>query len=202
MRFQLKTKFQWNLLQCLPNFNKLSYQLRIENIFDATWECYQRNEMTINKVTGQITVDFNIHITNMMGMNLDMSPIEVRIENQVYRDISQKKDTNCFPQILRCNLCESQQILLGYFAVVYLKNGKFQQRLFKTHSNNFQNFEIEWFCSCTDCTSGNMIGCLETKCILCTKSYKKNVHNVVTAKKSCYDYDCKYCKIKIMLKQE
>ena len=46
------------------------------------------------------------------------------------------------------------------------------------------------------------LGCLETKCILCTKSYKKNVHNVVTAKKSCYDYGCKYCKINIMLKQE
>ena len=160
--------------------------------------------MTINRVSGKITVD--VQITNLMSMNLDMSPIEVRIENQLYRDISQKKDTNCFPQIRRCNLCESQQIFLGNFAVVLCQNctpkktGKFQQRLFKTHSNNIQNFEIEWFCSCTNCTSGNMIDYLETKCILCTKSYKKNVHNEVKAEKSCNNYKCKYCKI--MLKQK
>ena len=61
-------------------------------------------------MTGQITVDFNVQITNLMGMNLDMSPIEVRIENQLYRDISQEKDTNCFPQIQRYNLCDSQQV--------------------------------------------------------------------------------------------
>ena len=73
-------------LWCSPNFNKLSYQLRIGNIFYASWECYQRNEMTINRVSRKTTVDFNVQITNLMGMNLDMSPIEVRIENRLYRE--------------------------------------------------------------------------------------------------------------------
>ena len=68
-----------SFLWCSPNFNKLSFQLRIGNIFDASWECYQCYKMTINRVSGKITVDFNVQITNLMGINLDLCPREVKI---------------------------------------------------------------------------------------------------------------------------
>ena len=90
-----------------------------------------------------------------------MSPREVRIENQLYRDISKEKDTNCFPQIQRYNLCDSQQVFLKNFAVVLCKlctpkkAGTFHQWLFKEDIDDYQSLETEWFCSCANWTSGN-----------------------------------------------
>ena len=105
--------------------------------------------MTINRDSGEITVDLYAQITNLIGIILDMSPIEVNIENQLYREISKEKDTNYFTQIRRCNLCNSQQVFLGNFAIVLCKRctpkkaGTFHQWLFKEDIDDYQSLETE-----------------------------------------------------------